>query len=125
MVTVQSAGIISIFWPIASNSNLIEYKLYSELSSKTTLFGSKFIICLESSEPILPPAPVINIFLEWIFCLSKSFFGSTLDLPRISTTSTFLILSIDTFPSIIFSKDGKTLTSIGKDASLVSNLFLF
>ena len=70
-------------------------------------------ICLESSAPILPPAPVIKIFPFCIFFLRSSFLGNTTSLPKISSTSTNFICSSVTKSFSISSRLGNDLTSSG------------
>ena len=48
-----------------------------------------------------------------MLCSSKLLSGSTKSLPRISATSTCLMVSKLTLPLTILSKDGSNLTSIG------------
>lgn len=47
----------------ALSSISISYKLFSYISTITSLLGSYLTICLHSSEPIEPPPPVTNTVL--------------------------------------------------------------
>ena len=84
----------------------IKYKFGSLISSKTIFLGSNFRICLHSSLPIEPPAPVTHIVSPLIPGPNKLGSGSTLSLPRRSSIEIGLKLSILAFPVVISSIEG-------------------
>ena len=69
-----------------------------------------FTDCLDISEPIEPPAPVINTTLSLIFSLIKLCFASTSYLPSKSVISTSFNSETEIFPCANSAKPGRILT---------------
>ena len=94
------------------------YKLNSELSSSTILQGPRFTICLANSEPILPPDPVIKIFLLLIFFMLAGVIVKQKELHNVDLASATIEEYIEKDKNTLFINADGSLTlndeSIGK-----------
>ena len=79
---------------ISLNSRSISYKKYSDCSSIMIFLGFNLIICLHNSDPIDPPAPVMNTDLFSMQAVRRYSLGLTASLPSKSSIFIFSICEI-------------------------------
>ena len=77
--------------------------------------GCHLAICLQSSEPIEPPAPVTKQTLPVVRAVIKFFIAGTGSLPNRSSTEMSSVWVMRCLPSIRSSKVGTVTTLTGKD----------
>ena len=92
------------------NSFSMLYSANSFTSNNIKAFGFRLTTCLDSSDPIEPPAPVTITTFSVIFLISNSLFAGTASRPSKSLILTLRKSSILTFPPARSAKLGRTRT---------------